>query len=280
MTSGLTAGVSSWTPTALGYRARLLRSLERFFPRVADAPCASGEHAAYEFAKAAGSYADFVRELGGLAGKRVLDFGCGWGGETAWLAQQSLEACGCDIDPRSLEDAERFKSHQGITNLRFGLVEGYTIPFGSDTFDAVLSTNVFEHVMDPTSALREIKRVLKPGGVFRSRFGPLFYSPLGYHLPWATQVPWAHLLFGFDAVMQVRNVYREPIVPPPKSWEETGLNRVTFARFKGCVIEAGLEIDKLERTPVRGLRALAYLPGVPGVGDLFTFGIDCRLVKP
>src|SRR5690606_37426508 len=131
----------------------------------------------------------------GLDGKTVLDFGCGWGGESAWLAQRAGRVVGCDINPDALEDARRFQVRSGLRNLEFARCDDRTLPFDDATFDAVFSTNVFEHVMRPATMLSEIGRVLKPGGSFVTTFGPLFYSPLGYHLPWATQVPWAHVLF-------------------------------------------------------------------------------------
>jgi SAM-dependent methyltransferase len=257
----------------LGVRARLLLALERLFPVVA-APCQSGEHAAYEFAKAAGSFAGHAERIGGLTGKRVLDFGCGWGGETVWLAQHAQEAVGCDISSSALADAARFAAKSRCGNARFAQISGGTIPEAPNSFDAVFSTNVFEHVMDVEGSLREIARVLRPGGSFLSTFGPLFHSPLGYHLPWATQVPYAHLVFGLNAVIQVRNLKRGPIYPA--SWEETGLNRITFGKFRAAVRAVGFEAKTLRRVPVRRLR---WLSAIPVVGDLATFGIECHLVK-
>lgn len=258
----------------LGLRARALMQLERWFPPM-PAPHTGSEQASYEFKKAAGSYSAAVAELGGLTGKTVLDFGCGWGGETVWLAQQADQAFGCDINPEALEAAEAFKAHTGQSNVTFALAGETTLPFADDQFDAIFSTNVFEHVMQPVEVLREIRRVLKPGGAMLTRFGPLFYSPLGYHVPWATQVPWAHLLFGFGPIMQVRNTRRSPI--SPASWRETGLNEITFSQFRAAVRASGLEPVRLERIAVRRLDTLAKLPGV---GNLFTFGIDCHLRKP
>jgi hypothetical protein len=129
--------------------------------------------------------------------------------------------------------------------------------------------------MYPEQILAEIYRVLKPGGSFLSCFGPLFYSPLGYHLCWATQVPYAHLLFGFGPVIEVRNTKRAPW--HPASWRQTGLNGLTFGRFRRAVRASGLESRRLNRIAVRNLNLLAR---TPMLGNLLTFGIDCRLDKP
>lgn len=261
--------------SSMPLRARLLETLGRVFPPMEHVPVADGEHAAFEFAKASGSYAKYVTEIGGIAGKTVLDFGCGWGGESSWLATQADRVIGCDINDQALEQGDVFAARQGQTNLSFVRCGDTQIPLEDASVDAVFSTNVFEHVMQPAAMLAEINRVLRPGGSFVSTFGPLFYSPLGYHLSWASQVPWAHLIFGLDAVMAVRNRKREPI--HPQRWEETGLNRITFARFAKAVNQSGLAVTRLRRVPVKGLTPIANLPMV---GDLMTFGIDCHLQRP
>lgn len=261
----------------LGWRARALMSLEALFPPLASAPVAQGEHAEYEFRKAAGSHAPAVREIGGITRKTVLDFGCGWGGETVWLAQQCQHAIGCDISSTALHAAEQFATHQNCSNVRFVAIRNNKLPLQNDSVDAVFSTNVFEHVMDPVAALREIQRVLRPGGSFLSRFGPLFFSPLGYHVPWATQVPFAHLLFGVLPIAEVCRLKRpENAGQPLRTWEDFGLNRITFSRFSECVAQSGLSVRRLQRIPVRNQRMLAQLQML---GDLFTFGIDCHLIK-
>lgn len=253
----------------------MLEWLARPFPPLENAPVEAGEHAKWEFAKASGSYSAYAKSLGGLDGKTVLDFGCGWGGESAWLAKQADHVVGCDVNEQALEQANAFKQKQGMDNLRFIKCAETNIPLDAQSVDAVFSTNVFEHVMQPALMLKEIHRVLKPGGSFVSTFGPLFYSPLGYHLSWASQVPYAHLVFGLNAVIEVRNRRRDPI--HPETWEQTGLNRITFKGFQAAAQASGLSIKKLERIPVRKLRALSQLPLL---GDLLTFGIDCHLVRP
>lgn len=258
----------------LGLRARLLLQLERLFPTVA-APATSDDQSTYEYAKASASFARHADELGGLAGKRILDFGCGWGGETAWLAERAAHATGVDISQDALDQARRYAQQRNLTNLDFALIDDHRLPLPDNTFDAVFSTNVFEHVMNPRLALTEIHRVLKPGGRFITTFGPLFYSPLGYHVPWATQVPFAHLAFGLKPILQLCHLKRGPV--PAHTWEDTGLNRITFSAFRQAVHAAGFQTPRLRRIPVRRLKTLA---ATPILGNLLTFGIDCHLAKP
>jgi ubiquinone/menaquinone biosynthesis C-methylase UbiE len=87
----------------------------------------------------------------------ILDAGCGTG-----LNLRSLPAgsVALDINPRNISlIASRYPDYRGV----LGDVEA--IPFGDGTFSGVVCTEVLEHVPDADQALREIYRVLKPGGV-------------------------------------------------------------------------------------------------------------------
>ena len=64
-----------------------------------------------------------------------------------------------------VEIARKDASSQGITNVRFELGNIYDLGFADNSFDAVLSHSVLEHLRDPHKALREAKRVLNIGGV-------------------------------------------------------------------------------------------------------------------
>jgi ubiquinone/menaquinone biosynthesis C-methylase UbiE len=192
-----------------------------------------------------------------------------------WLAERVASVVGVDIDEGCIDRARAALERSGAANCRFELAAGGRLPFADDSFDAVLSTDTFEHVMDLEGAFREIARVLKPGGAFLSRFGPLFRSPHGYHLYWACQVPYAHLLFGLAGVMQLRNA-RAANHRIPSRWEDLGLNARRFKDFKRAAREAGFDIVRFDAVPVRGLRIASRLPWI---GDLFIFGVDCNLRK-
>jgi len=87
----------------------------------------------------------------------ILDAGCGTGLNLRHLTAGSV---GLDINPRNVELATaRLPAHR----LVLGDVEA--MPFHDGTFGTVLFTEVLEHVPDPTAALREIRRVLRPEGV-------------------------------------------------------------------------------------------------------------------
>jgi SAM-dependent methyltransferase len=101
---------------------------------------------------------------------RVLDFGCGIGEWVARARGCGHDAWGADAYP------DRWLDSRGaiVTEARPYVlpIEDGHIPFGNDTFDAIVSNQVFEHIQPHLvcGSLREIKRVLKPGGLFLAMF--------------------------------------------------------------------------------------------------------------
>jgi len=90
-------------------------------------------------------------------GKPILDAGCGTGLNLRHLPPGST---GIDINPRNLELIRaRLPDHQAVE----GDVEA--MPFADVSFGTIVCTEVLEHVPDPSVALREMYRVLEPGGV-------------------------------------------------------------------------------------------------------------------
>ena len=92
-----------------------------------------------------------------LAGRRILDTGCGLGMYVRAFRQFSGEVYGIDVDPDKIAEASR-----ELPNLQVAPAE--QLPFEDGLFDVVLSHEVWEHVNDDRAAAREAVRVLKPGG--------------------------------------------------------------------------------------------------------------------
>jgi ubiquinone/menaquinone biosynthesis C-methylase UbiE len=106
-------------------------------------------------------------------GLRLLDFGCGPGSITVGLAAAVApgEVVGVDIGPTQIEAARALAAEHGAANARFEVGSVYALPFPDASFDAAFACTVLEHLADPLAALREVRRVLRPGGVIGLRDG-------------------------------------------------------------------------------------------------------------
>ena len=104
-------------------------------------------------------------------GLSLLACGCGPGTITAGLAQAVApgETVGVDMSEEQVEHAAELASLQGLTNARFQVANVYELPFPDDTFDAVFSNALMEHLSRPADALIEMRRVAKKGGVVAVR---------------------------------------------------------------------------------------------------------------
>ena len=109
---------------------------------------------------------------------RVLDCGCGMGFHLLVLESlRRLRLVGLDPDAERLERARA----EGVTaELVHG--DARQLPFRDASFDKVLMTEVLEHIRDDRQALREVRRVLRPGGVLalsvpNSRY-PFWWDPI------------------------------------------------------------------------------------------------------
>jgi SAM-dependent methyltransferase len=106
-------------------------------------------------------------------GLRLLDAGCGPGTTTVDLAAAVApgEVVGIDIEPAILERARVLAAERGVPNVRFEVASAYALPFPDASFDAAFARSLLEHLADPLAAVRELRRVLRPGGVVGLRDG-------------------------------------------------------------------------------------------------------------
>lgn len=208
----------------------------------------------------------------------ILDFGCGSGRHVYEHLDCGYEKVfGYDIRNyvalRKPEDIERFRfdEEDRITH----------IPFPNDTFDFVFSTSVFEHVLEPKIAFREIYRVLKPGGVSLHNFPakwrfiePHIYVPFG-----AAFQSYGYYLFW--ALLGIRNEYQKDksaseVAETNRNYAQTGLNYPngeTIDRMLGECFDAASyqELAFTKHGPGRSAALYPLLKGLPFLAPLFRF---------
>jgi ubiquinone/menaquinone biosynthesis C-methylase UbiE len=196
--------------------------------------------------------------LGDLAGRDVLDYGCGHAMAAVVLARRGARVTAFDLSAGYLREARDRARANGVA-VSFVQADGHRLPFATASFDRVWGNAVLHH-LDVTVAGRELSRVLRPGGV------AVFCEPWGENplLEWARgRLPYPGKL-------------RTPDERPLRSRHVTLLRRV-FPRVevRGCqllsmlrrVVRPGPLTTALERCDDWLLRAL------PGLGRFCRYAV-------
>ena len=113
------------------------------------------------------------REMGDLAGRRVLDYGCGRGKFALLLAARGAQVIGIDISKEVFTRVARGKG-QGSGQVQFVVGDAHQTGLASGLFDFVVGNGILHH-LDVTRSYREVHRLLKPGAK------AFFVEPLASH---------------------------------------------------------------------------------------------------
>lgn len=216
------------------------------------------------------AFNNFEREI---AGKRVLDFGCGYGQQTVAMAKCGAKAVvGLDINQKFLQRGRDLAAQHGL----HGRVE-FADKLDArwlGSFDVVVSQNSMEHFVEPERILEIMKAALNPAGKLLVTFGPPWYAPYGSHMQFMTKVPWINLLFAEATVMNVRNRFRRDGATKYED-VEGGLAKMSVAKFERLVSQCGMKIHHKKYECIKGLDFLGRLPALR---ELFINHVNCALV--
>ncbi|HSJ51381.1 MAG TPA: class I SAM-dependent methyltransferase, partial [Actinomycetota bacterium] len=179
-----------------------------------------------------------VSRVRAIPGSWVLDVASGTGLVARELARKNLRVVGLDQSPAMVRRAAAAVRARGLEErVKLALGQAQALPFADEAFDAVTFTYLLRYVDDPGATLRELARVLRPGGVL---------AALEFHVP---QDPWVHA--GWYAYTRgimplvggaVTNAWyrtgrflgpnisefyrRYPLAEQVRLWQEAGIRRV------------------------------------------------------
>lgn len=107
---------------------------------------------------------DYIEARAGLAGRRVLDVGCGGGLLAECMARRGARVTGIDLAPGALEVARLHALESGIA-VEYRLIAAESLAKAEpEAFDLVTCLEMLEHVPDPPAILAALARLVRPGG--------------------------------------------------------------------------------------------------------------------
>ena len=124
-----------------------------------------------------------LERLGVAPGDWLLDAGCGGGRHCFGALDRGVNVIGLDLDPEGLQIA-RAGIHERRARGAGGVLQGnvFSLPFRDNRFDRVVCSEVMEHVHDYRGAVRELVRVLRPGGTMGITIPTASSEVLYFHL--------------------------------------------------------------------------------------------------
>ena len=107
---------------------------------------------------------NFLDTIGLKKGTRVLDLGCGAGFASIQLLQRGYQVTGVDLSEKMLDLARKNCSDTGVGNITFQRGNAEQLDLEDASYDAVIALGVIEYTASDGRVLREMNRLLKPGG--------------------------------------------------------------------------------------------------------------------
>jgi SAM-dependent methyltransferase len=209
-------------------------------------------------------------------GRRVLDIGCGNGALVkAWL-DAGHDAYGCDF---RFKEGPHAQDLAGQGRIRLVEQQPYRLPFDDASFDILVTNQVMEHVRDYPATIREMRRVVKPGGVTLHMF-PSRWRPIESHVRVPLSSVWRNMAWlSLWALLGVRTpgqsgMTRRQVAQSNRTYLQDSTNylsgRAIRAYFKSCFSDVRhAKALFLRNTPNQRGRALHAL----GQRILFLYSI-------
>jgi len=167
----------------------------------------------------------------------VLDVGCGEGYGTDLLSKYVSRIIGIDVDRNIIKHAsDKYKSK----NCSFKTYDGIKIPYKDNTFNAVVSFQVVEHISDDAGYISEVYRVLKKNGIFIVTTPNRTYRLMPNQRPWNTSHIREYHHSGFEKLL--KNKFSDVNVWGIRGNEE--VQRIEIRRVRGILSGTPKRIEK------------------------------------
>jgi ubiquinone/menaquinone biosynthesis C-methylase UbiE len=117
-----------------------------------------------------------LKHLGDVSGKYLLDLGCGAGENSVYFSKLGARCVASDYSPGMVEVALKLAEKNNV-RVEGQVINAMAIDYPDNTFDIVYAANLLHHIPDPSVTIREMHRVLKPGGKM-CFWDPLRHNPV------------------------------------------------------------------------------------------------------
>lgn len=219
---------------------------------------------------------------------RVLEIGCGEGGNLKPFLDMGCKVVGIDILPNKIENARTYyKDHPLVHNIQLIAKDIYEVAPGDDfVFDLIIMRDTIEHIPDQDRFLEHLKKFLKADGKIFFAFPP-WRMPFGGHQQicknkWLSVLPYFHILpkFMYRAVLRVFGE-SDTTINDLMDIKDT---RLSVFRFKTLLSKRNYRIDKVTYYVFNpnyeikfGLKPLALpsLLAIPFFMDFYTTAVYC-----
>ena len=204
----------------------------------------------------------FLEQTGVLTpSAEILEIGSGTGALLHELRQRNLRAQGVELREAFIEQARDWYG-----NIPISRVSGLALPFRDRSFDVVMSFDVFEHIPDSDAHLREVVRVLKPGGSYVLQTPNRWMNVIFETIRWRSFTAWREEHCSLHTLDELETRLRRHGFDTVRPYDIPVVNeffRAKVRRYAGLPGTLALSLVNPDRFPLR-FRTNLYVQAVLG----------------